>query len=197
METHFWKGDIMLKINSITMLTILVATLPGNLIANDAVWTDSGYEMNWTSGDLQISSSQWDTIDNLYTYNDVTVEIFSAGPANFYMYDNSTLTMYGGEINYLYLYENATASFFGSSYMNELYIDPASTGWVKLYAYDIRFEPYGPYGKGTIYGNWLSNNMPFQFDLTSNGAYSHVQVVPEPATFVLLGMGILALHRRK
>ena len=112
------------------------------------------------------------------------------------MYDDSSLTQYGGSINYLYLYDNATASFFGSSYMNELYIDPASTGWVKLYANNIRFEPYGPYGKGTIYGNWLAGGS-FSFDLTSNGAYSHIQIVPEPATFALLGMGILALRRRK
>ena len=80
------------------------------------------------------------------------------------MYDNSALTMYG-RFNKLSLPLRKCYGFIFRqiAYMNELYIDPASTGWVKLYAYDIRFEPYGPYGKGTIYGNWLANNMPFQY----------------------------------
>ncbi|MGD1041663.1 MAG: PEP-CTERM sorting domain-containing protein [Sedimentisphaerales bacterium] len=115
------------------------------------------------------------------------------------MYDNSELFMYGPDssVAYLYLYENVTASFYGCSYMNELYIDPANTGSVKLYADFDRFEPLGPYGEGHLYGNWLSNGDPFNIHLVGHGAYSHIQFIPELATLVMLGLGGIAILKRR
>ena len=178
----------MLKCRLIALLIVTVAVLPSKSFA----------VVEWTSGSYEITSSnEWSWISELRTYNDVTVTMYSGGVNQFSMHDNSKFSMYGGSVNYLNLYDNAAVSFFGSTYMNELYIDPANTGWVKLYAYDVRFEPYGSYGKGTIYGNWSANKMPFQFDLTSNGAYSHIQIVPEPATLVMLGLGGIAILKRR
>lgn len=187
----------MLKYHLIVGFSVLVMTFPSSLIANDYVWTDNGYDMNWTSGDLKITLAQWSTIDKLQAYNNVTVEMYGGGGNQFYMYDNSSLTMYGGSINYLYLYDNATVSIFLNSYMNTLYIDPASTGWVKLYAKNVTFEALGGNpGQGTLYGNWLAGGY-FGFDLTGNGAYSHIQIVPEPATLIMLCIGGLALRKKR
>ena len=85
MKTHFWKGDVMLKFNSIIVLIALIVALPSSLTANTAVWTPNGYEMNWTSGDLEISSTQWSTIDQLQTYNDVTVKMYGGGTSILYV----------------------------------------------------------------------------------------------------------------
>jgi hypothetical protein len=119
----------------------------------------------------------------------------------FSMYDNSELTVYGGGMTYLNLYDNATASFLGLSILAELYIDPASTAQVKLYANFDRFEPSDqyndPYGGGHVYGNWLANNMPFNINLVGSGAYSHVQIVPEPTILTLFALGSLAVLRRR
>ena len=68
------------------VLTSLIAAFPCNLIANDAIWTDAGYEMNWTSGNLEISSSQWNSISILKTYNDVTVTMPGGGGGNSILY---------------------------------------------------------------------------------------------------------------
>lgn len=75
----------MLKYNLIVVFAVLVAALPGNLIANTAVWTPNGYEMNWTSGNLEISSSEWNNISILQTYNDVTVEMYGGGTSILYV----------------------------------------------------------------------------------------------------------------
>jgi hypothetical protein len=56
----------------------------------------------------------------------------------------------------------------------------------------------GPNGQGYLYGNWLTlGNMPFSIKLISDGAYSKVQFIPEPATFVMIGLGSLAILRRR
>jgi hypothetical protein len=177
-------------LQTIIKVILLVTTLPGISIANIVEWTSGDYEIR--------SDNEWYHISELYTYNDVTVKMYGGGVHQFSMYDNSEFSMYGpGSVDYLNLYENATASFFGGDIMTELYIDPANTGWVKVYAYDVRFEPYGPYGEGTLYGRWFDNINSFNIDLKGNGAYSHIQIVPEPATIILLGFGAIVLFRNK
>jgi hypothetical protein len=118
------------------------------------------------------------------------------------MYDGSSLTQYDSSIQYLYLYGNTLASFFGSSYMNTLWIDPNSTTQqVLLYARDVTFvplnPPFEPYSEGRFKGWWIANDNYFQFDLIGNGAYSKVQIVPEPATFILFGLGCLAILKKR
>jgi len=187
-------------LQNIISIILVLSAFNVKSLANEAVWTPSGYDMNWISGDLEITDSQWSTISILRTHNEVTVRMYEGTGANqFFMYDNSSLTTYYGSINYLYLYDNATASLFGSSYMNEIYMDPANTGWVKFYAEFDRFEPYGPNGKGTVYGNWLSEGNPFSIYLSSDGAYSKVQFIPEPASALIfaLGAGWIASRRQR
>ncbi|MGD0078642.1 MAG: PEP-CTERM sorting domain-containing protein [Sedimentisphaerales bacterium] len=107
------------------------------------------------------------------------------------MYDSSHLDMYAGYItDELNLYENATASFFGASYIGQIWVDTASTGLVKFYATNVS------YGQTGIIGNWLSNGQYFDMDFTGD-TYSHVQIVPEPTTLVLLALGSLAILRRR
>ena len=191
METHFYKGDIMLIFRLIIVLAVLFAALPAISYAVPVEWYEGNYELT--------SSNEWSWIPELHTYNDVTVTMNGGGVNQFYMYDNSELFMYGPDssVDSLYLYENTTASFFGGGIMSELYIDPANTGWVKLYADFDRFEPLGPYGEGHIYGNWLSNGDPFNIHLVGNGAYSHIQFVPEPTTLVMLSLGGLTILKRR
>ena len=190
----------------ITLLILFIAFLSEISNANDYQWTDNGYVMNWTSGNLAISSSQWSAIDKLQTYNDVTVTMSGGGANQFYMYNNSSLTQYGGSINYLYLYGNVSASFFGSSYMNTLYIDPVSTATVKIYgsldqmSLNWWSDPlHVSSGTGTISGNFLSGGTvaTFHFNLSGNNSFSHIQFIPEPASVLLIGLGCMFVRLKK
>jgi len=174
------------------MIIALIAAISSTLIAEPVIWTSGEYEIRL--------GNQWSTILELQTYNDVIVRMYDGGVNQFSMYDNSNFSMYGpGSVDSLNLYENATASLSGGWIMSDLYIDPASTGWVKLYAEFDRFEPYGPNGEGTVYGNWLANEMPFSIDLVGDGAYSKVQFIPEPASALIfaLGAGWIASRRKR
>ena len=179
----------------ITALILLIAELPCISYADPIVWEGNGiYEIR--------TGGEWFYIPELNTYDNVTVKMYEGGVNQFSMYDNSVFTMYGpGSVDYLNLYENATASFFGGQIMSELYIDPASMAQVKLFAHDITFlplnPPFEPYSEGILNGRWLSNEMPFSINLVGQGAYSHIQFIPEPATLVLIGLGGLAAFRRR
>ena len=173
------------------LITFLILTLHAIAIANDWVWTDSGYIMNWDSGNLQISDTEWSIVDELRSYNNVNTSLLGGGSVHkFWMYDNSELLKYDGSLTNLYLYDNATASFLGGTSPMEIYVDPANTGWVKFYATNVS------YGQGGIVGNWLSNNDYFYIQFTGD-TYSHVQIVPEPASLLFFGLGSLAIFRRQ
>ncbi|MGD0078445.1 MAG: PEP-CTERM sorting domain-containing protein [Sedimentisphaerales bacterium] len=179
---------VMFKLEKIIAVIILsLALFPIQLKAVDFTWTEGHYDL---------PLPDYTSINILNTYNDVTVSMYG-GVYKFSMYNDSELTTYGGGMTYLNLYDNATASFFGFGPLYELYIDPASTAQVKLYATFTKFEPYGLDGEGTLYVRWLSNNYSFQFGLVGEGAYDHVQIVPEPATLVLLALGSLTILRRR
>ena len=176
---------------------IILLSLPSNLCAEPVIWTSGDYEIR--------NDNEWYHIIELQTYNDVTVEMFEGTSVNqFSMYNNSELTIYNGTIHYLYLYDNAMASLLAGDIPGLFYIDPASTVQVKLYAYDITLEPYyypsNPSWVGyTLYGRWLNNDYDFNINLVSvgDGVLSHVQIIPEPITLLLLGLGALAGLRRR
>ncbi|MGD0078270.1 MAG: PEP-CTERM sorting domain-containing protein [Sedimentisphaerales bacterium] len=141
--------------------------------------------------------------DLIKTYDNVTVDMYTGGAVSeFDMYGNSKLTMYDGFISELNLYQNTTATIFAAN-INNLLVNPASTGWVKLYAHDVFFFPSsGPTDGGSMVGYWISNNrwfdVYFKGDRTQGEiTRSFIQVVPEPASAVLFALGSLFICSRR
>jgi hypothetical protein len=158
----------------------------------------SGY-YNWTEGDYNIPDLWGADADVLNTRNNVRVSMFNgAYVAQFNMFDNSKLTMYDGYINTLNIYPDATAIVRGGD-IHYLWVDPASVGWVKLYAYDVRVSPLpDSHGYLALYGYWLADDSFFSIQLENGiSTYPHIQIIPEPATLVLLGLGSFAIFRRR
>ncbi|MGD0077668.1 MAG: PEP-CTERM sorting domain-containing protein [Sedimentisphaerales bacterium] len=181
----------------ITGLILSLALFPIQLKAVDFTWTEGHY-------DLPLPG--YPGINILNIYNDVTVTILDNGGSfvnQFNMYDDSSLTMFkGNSIGTLNLYENSTASLFGGN-IYYLWVDSTSTGLVKLYAQDVFFMPSsGPTDPGSVMGYWISNNQPFHIGFTGDSLQgeitrSFIQIVPEPATLVLVALGCLAIFRRR
>jgi len=70
---------------------------------------------------------------------------------------------------------------------------------INLYAYDVQFHATGggEWGnKEWIEGIYFSNNEPFALVLYNDDAYSHVNIVPETATILLVGFGGILLRKR-
>jgi hypothetical protein len=178
---------------AIAIFILLLALLQGQSSAIDVVWTEGHHEIG--------TGKEYFQIVNLWTYNDVTVTMPGGGGVGYFrMYDDSKLTDLAGGVNNLYLYDNTMASFFNGFTM-AIYIDPYSSALVSLYAYDVTFHPlnppFEPYSEGWFDGRWLANDNFFHIDLTGSGAYSHVQIVPEPATIALLALGGLTILKKR
>ena len=75
MKTHFCKGDIMLKLQTISLTAILISTLAGNLIADIpalVVWNGNDtYEIG--------SGKDWFQLLELRTYDNVNVVMPGGG----------------------------------------------------------------------------------------------------------------------
>jgi hypothetical protein len=169
------------------------------LILTLAFLQNQSKAVNWENGNYSIPNSEWPGgSEVLNTYNDVIVTMLSGGGVEvFNMYDNSELTMNDGFINTLNLYPDATASLFGGT-IHYLWVDPSSTGWVKLYADNVTFMPPNPSGNIEVHGWWLANpDIFFAIELQGASSYSHVQIVPEPATIAFFALGGLSAFRRR
>ena len=113
-----------------------------------------------------------------------------------------TLNMFGGIVGSVEIYSsNASANLYGGIISE--YLMALST--VKIYGYGFQYDPLaGDYRGGQLTGFWM-NNTPFSIDLyysdTPGGplidTYSHIVLIPEPATFLLLGLGVLLQRRLK
>lgn len=108
--------------------------------------------------------------------------------------DSSTVNITGGDINWLFAGEKVNIY---SGNIGELYAGhggEANIYGLNLFATDVG----GSYGYGYITGNWVGG-AAFNIDLSNELAYSRLNLyeIPEPTTAVLLGLGGLALLRKR
>jgi hypothetical protein len=168
----------------IPIIVLSLAFIQGQAIALD-----------WTSGNYTIPDDWANDPEPLNTYDNVTVTILGGGGvAHFNMYDNSQLTMYGGWINELNLYPNATATLFGADYIGHLWVDPASTGLVKIYATELIVDPW--YDHVEI--KWPNKEGSYIIGLLGGeSTYDHIQFIPEPASAVIFALGAALIASRR
>lgn len=108
-------------------------------------------------------------------------------------YDSSIFIVNGGTITYLWAEESSMLNLRGGAITYSLVARSSAT--VNVFGYDLaKTNTGGTYGDGQITGFWQSGS-PFTINLADSGTYSHINLIPEPATLLLLSAGVFLFRR--
>ena len=165
------------------ILTILVVMLLGACSVQAVT--------EWQNGHYDVVDGNY--FEEVAMLENATADMIGGLIDKITIYQSCLLNMYDGEIGILWTEDISTANIYGGD-LTELW---ATGGSVNLYAYDVTHTTTGGlWDDGQVIGTYYSDSTDFIFDLRDD-AYSHISIIPEPATFLLLGLGGLLLRKRK
>lgn len=175
----------------VKIFIILMAMLPMACSANGALWYSSGSN-TFTDGDPQG--------EEVFVENDATLDFLSGTASGLRVGTTATSTaaanLYGGTITYdLYTSGNSVTNVHLMDF-DILTSDQDST--VNIYAYDVTFYSTGGVNnEGYMTGMFYQNDVSFAIDFWNPETVSHVNIVPEPTTFLLFGLGGFLLRKKR
>ena len=167
------------------IITILAATLLAGIsqAQADTVWLSGYHEI--IDGDIYTE---------IWMYNDATADMFGGDVFKLETFNVTGFDMFTGVMDILDVHDNSTINIHGGSLGT---LGAADDSSVNLYAYDVTYHPTGGYyDRGWVEGKYLADDLSFTFDLIHMDSLSHINVVPEPATLLLVCLGCMLVRRR-
>jgi len=117
-----------------------------------------------------------------------------AAGMSFGVEDSATLNVTGGMVDAVGAMEQGTLNLRGGVVSDCLGARDLST--VNIFGYNLAKAPTGgTYGYGVVSGYWWDET-PFTINLNGSETYSRINLIPEPATLLLLAFGAFALRRK-
>jgi hypothetical protein len=173
------EGRNSAKIFSIVVLFIFLISLP---LHADTVWESGHHEIN--DGDIY---------GEIWMYNDCTLDIFGGDIYRLTAYDTTITDWYDGVMDDLWVRDYSTVNIYGGV-LDTLVATENSV--INLFAYDVICHPTGGYyDRGWVEGKYLDNDLYFSYDLIHMDSISHINVVPEPTTLLLVCLGTILLKK--
>jgi hypothetical protein len=133
----------------------------------------------------------------LWAYDGATVTLGGVGVVSSLSAggDSGTANVYGGTVEYICPVEYGTVNLYGGLVTDSL--SAIDLSLVNVFGYDLGLTSSGGlYGDGQISGFWLDDT-PFIIDLNGAQTYMHINLIPEPASLALLGLGTLLVRRKR
>lgn len=109
-------------------------------------------------------------------------------------WEYGTVNMSGGTTEGIGALGSGTVNLYGGNISDA--IGAGDSSIINIFGYDLVLSSSGgSYGYGQVFGFWM-DDAPFEIDLSSSETYSHINLVPEPGTLMLLGFGAIIMKRR-
>jgi len=171
-----------------------IIDITGGIVTSLGAYDSS--TINLSGGVLDSLSATESSTMNLYG----DTQIGSLGD-----YDSGITNMYGGTVDFMKAWNYSTVNLYGGIISEYLKAYGTEDLVISIYGYGFEYDTLaGDYGGGQLTGFWLDDT-PFSIDLFGDpggpgGApidtYSHIVLIPEPATILLFGLGALILKAR-
>ena len=194
-------GKIMKK-TSMMLVAVVMLLLASQVQAIDVdFYSDTTIE----DGDVYDIVSVYDTPPDF-----TTVDMFGGSVASLRTYDSSKANIYGGQILIdpqsrdsstiniysgvvicvsMIVWDSSTLNIYGGdlNVSDSPYFSESST--VNIYGYDFNYDGWSLTG-------FLQDGSSFIFTELSPSNYAHINLIPEPATFLLFGLGVLLVRKQ-
>jgi len=171
-----------MKMGIAGLIVFFLGVLPAKA---DTVWDYGHHEIN--IGDMY---------GEIWMHNDATADMFGGYVQQLGTLDSSEFDMFGGTIYRMLIRYDSSVNIHGGT-ISSLIIYEDENGVINLYAHDVTYYPTGGpvYNLSWIDGYYNQGNIYFSYDI-SGSDMSNINVVPEPTTILLLGLGGLILRKK-
>lgn len=156
----------------------------------------AGYVSTLTALELSTVNVSGGEVYGLDAWNYSTINFYDGATAvSFGASGFGTVNMTGGTTDYLGAIDSGTVNLYGGLVTVSLGVGESATA--NIFGYDlVKISSGGTYGYGQVYGYWLDDT-PFTINLNGSETYSHIVLIPEPLSLLMLGTGALFLRRRR
>jgi len=168
----------------------------------DYITTHDWSMLNVTGGHAEFGAIDYSTMNisggshsGASAYGHGTVNLFGdAEVGALGATDFGIANMTDGFVNGLTAVESGTINLYAGVVSD--YIAAYDFSVVNIFGYDlVKTNSGGSYGYGQVSG-FFADDTPFTIDLAESETYSHINLVPEPGTLCLFGLGALVLRKR-
>jgi hypothetical protein len=150
---------------------------------------------------INISGGSVNHLENSYTHNGAINISGDVAIQSTVINGSATTYINGGNLNTVEVYSDGGTGFYSGTVNGYL----LASSQVNIYGYGFNYDPFGGSNDGgQLTGFWMDDSA-FSIDLKNYGGgdfpvgvtYDNLNLVPEPATLALFGLGSILIRCRK